>query len=122
MVNVFLDANALITIIEQRPGLRLEDLNDFEVFYSPLSIHILAYLYKYRMPQEELADFLEELSVVNLDETILNLALSGPTTDFEDNVQLHSAAKAKCEFFLTADKDLLKMKIFDKVSIVDKLP
>jgi predicted nucleic acid-binding protein len=121
MANVFLDANALITIIEQRPGLLLKNLDGYTLLYSPLSIHIWAYLYKSKMPQEALINFLNGLTSVNLDESITNLALLGPTKDFEDNVQLHSAKKSDCEFFLTFDKDLLKMKKFASVKIVNNL-
>lgn len=47
--------------------------------------------------------------------------LSGPTVDFEDNVQLHSAAEAECEIFLTEDKKLLKLGFFGKTHVVSQI-
>lgn len=47
-------------------------------------------------------------------------ALEGPTVDFEDNTQLHSAAEAECDYFLTNDEKLLKMKFFGKTRLTNK--
>lgn len=43
------------------------------------------------------------------------------SNDLEDNIQLNSAIKADCNFFLTFDKKLLKMKFFGKMKIVSSL-
>jgi len=43
--------------------------------------------------------------------------MTGPTDDFEDNVQLHSAVMGDCDYFLTMDKKLIKMKYFGKMRI-----
>lgn len=37
--------------------------------------------------------------------------------NLEDNIQLHSAAEAECDFFLTSDDKLLKIKFFGKTEI-----
>ena len=52
--------------------------------------------------------------IVEFSDTILKRALEGPTPDFEDNVQLHSAAEAECDLFLSEDKKLLELKFFGK--------
>lgn len=44
-----------------------------------------------------------------------------PTSDLEDNIQLHSAAEADCDYFLTSDKKLLAMIYFGKTKIVSTL-
>lgn len=69
--------------------------------------------------------FMQKLgaNVIPFSEDVLKKSLNGPTSDFEDNVQLHSAAEAECDYFLTNDEKLLKMKFFGKTEIrnsVDK--
>ena len=49
-------------------------------------------------------DLLEGRSNINVD-------------DFEDNVQLHCAAQANCDFFLTRDEKMLKLGFFGKVRL-----
>lgn len=73
------------------------------------------------MPEEGLAEALENYTTVSFDDSILNLALHGPTKDLEDNIQLYSAEKADCDLFLTFNKDLLKMKSFGGMKIVDHI-
>lgn len=117
MARVFLDANILIDLVEERPNISQEDIRKHKLFISPLSVHILAYTYKYRMLEKRLKDIEKHFSIVSLDETITVKAIAGPTTDFEDNVQLHSAANADCDIFLTSDKKLLNLKFFGKPQI-----
>ena len=54
MARVFLDANVVIDIIEERKEWPLEDFKEYKVFASPLSVHILIYLYKYKIPEIKL--------------------------------------------------------------------
>ena len=56
-----------------------------------------------------------------MNEKIVDAALTGPTVDFEDNVQLHSAAEEDCNLFLTSDKKILAMKFFGKVKIAGEI-
>lgn len=60
----------------------------------------------------------EKFSIVDLSRSILDKALQGPTADLEDNIQLHSAAEADCDLFLTNDERLLKITFFGKTKIV----
>jgi predicted nucleic acid-binding protein len=121
MAKIFLDTNVYIDVIKKRSDLDLKDLQGNELFISPLSIHILAYIYKYKIPDKELDVNKELFNLVSLDAITAENALIGPTNDFEDNVQLHSAANAECDVFLTEDKKLLTMKFFGKVSIIQNL-
>lgn len=121
MARVFLDANILIDLLEKRGQVSQESLNDHEVFVSPLSIHISAYITKRKIPNSELTAIMDDFTVTIFDEHICNKALQSPTTDFEDNVQLHSAAEAECDFFLTNDKQILNMKFFGKTKILKDL-
>lgn len=121
MANIFVDANIFIDWVEDRKNIQLEKLGKHLLFVSPLSIHILSYLYKYKMPDEKLSKYEDYLRIVPLDKNITSKALTGPTKDFEDNAQLHSAVAADCDYFLTSDKNLLKTKYFGKTQIVNQL-
>lgn len=121
MAKIFLDTNIYIDVIKKRTDAQLEDFQDQDIFISPLSVHILTYTYKYKIPNNELDVNPELFNIVSLDNDIVKNALLGPTDDFEDNVQLHSAAKAQCDLFLTKDKKLLNLKFFGKTKIIQDL-
>lgn len=117
MAKAFLDVNIIIDFIEKK-----QDINniilDQELFVSPLSFHILMYVYKYRVPNNKLIDSQKYFNFVPFNDVVTQNALLGPTIDFEDNVQLHSAADAECDVFLTNDKKLLNLKFFGKTKII----
>jgi len=121
MARVFLDTNIYIDIIKREKE-KLEPLRRNLLFISPLSTHILFYTYKSKVPDQEVNDLQEQLGIVPLTKYILNKALEGPTTDLEDNIQLHSAAEAECDLFLTEDKKLLDLKFFGKTRIANGIP
>lgn len=120
MANIFLDTNKVIDIAIRKPQTR-DQISGHEVFISPLSIHILSYSQHIKIPNELLTAFVEQYEIVDFTESILSKSLSGPTSDLEDNIQLHSAALADCDFFLTSDEELLKMKYFGKTQIANSL-
>lgn len=122
MVRAFLDTNYFIDAIHRKPEENiLESLLDYSVYVSPLSFHIYCYIYKIKIPNKKVSAHKDKFSLVELSDRILQNALQGPTSDFEDNIQLHSAAEANCDFFLTSDQKLLEMKFFGKVRIADNL-
>ena len=121
MAKVFLDVNILIDIVETRKDVSLSVFDNHETYVSPLSIHILFYVGKKKVPFPRVSQMLLDINLVSFANTITEKALSGPTNDFEDNVQLHSAAEAECDFFLTSDKKLLDMKFFGKTKILSSL-
>lgn len=92
-----------------------------KVYLSPLSVHIYIYLYKKKMPDQNLLKIQELINFVPIDESITNKSMAGPTSDFEDNLQLHSAASFECDYFLTNDKHLLSLRFFGKTQIADSL-
>ena len=121
MEKVFLDTNIIIDLIEERKNVILEQFGDNKLFISPLSLHILAYAYNYHMPSNKLLEWGRFVTIVPLGLDITKKSLVGPTEDFEDNVQLHSAVKADCDIFLTADKKLLNLKFFGKMRLLQEI-
>ena len=120
MARVFLDANFYIDVT-QRAKEKWGSLEGSLLFISPLSTHILFYLRKLKVPSKEVSEFQEQFGIVPFSKDILDKALEGPTSDLEDNVQLHSAAAADCDLFLTSDKKLLDMKFFGRTKIVQEI-
>lgn len=121
MAKVFLDANVFIDLVEKRKPIDRKLLYTHFLYLSPLSVHLLAYLYKYRIPDERLVDIDKFFKLVPFDLGLTVKALGGPTVDFEDNVQLHSAVEAECDLFLTEDKRILSLKFFGKLKVVSNL-
>lgn len=123
MAKVFLDTNYFIDAVERKPKKAiLESLKGHSLFISPLSVAIYCYLYKIKVPNKQLSIQLEEIQSINLSQKMAGDALLGPTPDYEDNIQLHSASEAECEYFLTNDKRLLKLKFFGKLKILSSFP
>ncbi|MBI4008850.1 hypothetical protein HY407_00330 [Candidatus Gottesmanbacteria bacterium] len=122
MARVFLDTNYFIDSIHRKPERRIvTSLENHIVYISPLSLHIYCYIYKLKIPDRRVSAQRDTFQIVELSEDIVDKSLIGPTPDFEDNVQLHSAASAECDFFLTEDKQLLKLTFFGKVQLVNNL-
>lgn len=121
MAKVFLDANYLIGLANKTPGVEVDSLDGQEGHISALSCHILCYVNKIKIPNQKIQAFIGEFTVVNLSSSILQKAFAGPTDDLEDNIQLHSAAEAECDYFLTSDKKILSMIYFGKTKIVKTL-
>ena len=120
MAKVFLDTNYFIDALHRKPEkIILESLENNIVYISPLSVHIYCYIFKIDIKDKPLLTQIDKLQLVDFSEDVVTRALQGPTSDFEDNVQLHSAANAECDVFLTEDKELLEMKFFGKVRITN---
>lgn len=119
VTKVFLDANWYIDLALRQPK-KAKLLDGKQVFYSPLSTHILFYVYGLTTPQPQLDQLHQFLTLVPLNETIFSQTLHGPTSDLEDNLQLHSALSANCNIFLTEDKHLLKLHHFKNLSILSQ--
>ena len=122
MARVYLDANHFIDALVRKPeeGI-LESLLGHTSFISPLSVAVYCYLYKIKVPNKQFSVQLAEFQIVDVGKSIYKKALTGPTDDFEDNIQLHSAAEAECDIFLTADKKLLDMKFFGKTKLASEI-
>lgn len=122
MANIYLDANVLVDLIGDNKFHYDEMLSKGnKVVVSALNIHILFYVSKAKVPSAIIKSLIKSMILVEMGKIKVNESLKGPTVDFEDNVQLHSAVMGKCDYFLTQDKKLLKMKHFGDVKICDKL-
>ena len=118
MAKIFLDTNYFIDALHRKPEKEiLESLENNSIYISPLSVHIYCYIFKINIKNMPISMQIDTFQLVDFSDEIVARALEGPTSDFEDNVQLHSAANAHCDVFLTEDKKLLEMKFFGKVKI-----
>lgn len=118
MAKIYLDTNFFIDIAERDKD-KVNMLEGHWVYVSVLSFHVLAYVYKLKMPSQSLQEIFKQLNAIDLSGEALAKSFLGPTEDLEDNIQLHSAAAEDCGLFLTEDKELLQMKFFGKVEITD---
>lgn len=121
MAKVFLDANYFIGLVNRTPETNVEALNKHQGFVSVLSYYILFYVNKIEVPDKDINSFISDFNIIDLTKDILNKALESPTPVLEDNIQLHSAAEAECDYFLTSDEKLLKMKFFGKTRLINSL-
>jgi predicted nucleic acid-binding protein len=120
MAKIFLDTNYFIDALHRTPEKEiLESLENNIIYISPLSVHIYCYIFKINTQKKSVIAQIEKFQLVDFSNDVVLRALQGPTSDFEDNVQLHSAANSECDLFLTEDKKLLKMKFFGKVKIAN---
>lgn len=122
MTTIFLDTNTFIDLVEGWGNEDLAQSIDGQVVYiSPLSTHIMFYVEKKAIPDHAANATISQFEIVNLTKEIHDKSLEGPTADYEDNIQLHSAAEASCNYFLTRDKKILKLGFFGKTKIVPSL-
>ncbi|PIP56137.1 hypothetical protein COX05_04610 [candidate division WWE3 bacterium CG22_combo_CG10-13_8_21_14_all_39_12] len=118
--NIFLDANIFIDILEKRPFITVEALSSNNLFVSVLSLHIYLYVYKIDIPFDNKLLW-GQINFIDYTIQTSQKALTGPTKDFEDNIQLHSAIDAHADLFITRDKKLLSLGYFGACQIVDSL-
>ena len=122
MAKVFLDTNYFIDAIHRKPEKQiLDNLEGNIICASTLSFHIYCYAFKIKIPNEKVTLQKEKFYIVDFSENLLNKAFEGPTIDLEDNIQLHSAAEAECDLFLTNDEKLLDLKFFGKTQVVSNI-
>lgn len=122
MARLFLDANYFFDLVEKRREIDKEQFVGHHLYVSHLSLAILAYLYKYKMPSKKFGETFNAFTKAPLTDKIGLKALYGPTRDYEDNIQLHSATYAECNYFITNEKDLWRLKAFGEVIIVPEVP
>ncbi len=120
MANIFLDANYFIRCSGISDEERLHVIAGHTAFVSILTVHIYYYIRKVHVPDIASLQFFKNFTFVDVTTDHLERSLLGPTNDLEDNIQLHTASSKECDFFLTRDKALLKMKYFGKMKIAEE--
>jgi predicted nucleic acid-binding protein len=118
MPKIFLDANFLLDYLLKRIHIDYEFWDNFDLVISVLSIHIFCYVTKKRLPDEQVSLLEQNFDFIDISADLSKLATCGPTPDYEDNLQLHSALEDEADYFLTRDKELLKMGVFGKMRII----
>lgn len=121
MAKIFLDTNTFIDLVESRGKISGLTLQGHELVISPLSIHILTYVTRQKIPYPALSRLIKLFSITVFDGSVCERSLLGPTKDFEDNVQLHSASDSGCDLFITRDKQLLSLQFFGVMKVVQKI-
>ena len=122
MAKVFLDTNIFIDAVHRQPeGGILDSLKGHSILISPLSVHIYCYSFQIKILKTLLRKQLDNFDLVDLDSNVTQKAITGPTDDMEDNIQLHSASQSNCDIFLTNDKKLLRVGYFGKTKIANSL-
>ncbi len=118
MAKLFLDANCFIDLIEDRNSELIVFLEKHELAISVLSLHILIYVYKYKIPNKKLQLIPQRFEILPITKSISLDSLQEPTNDYEDNIQLQTAVKHGFDIFLTNDKAPLKLSEFRKIKII----
>ena len=118
MAHIYLDANCAIQLLQDNNPQLVVKLTDQQVYLSALSVHILAYVNKVKLPNPYYSHFLEHFTYIDLSTAVLTKALKGPTSDLEDNIQLQSAVMEDCDIFVTLDKKLLQLKAIGSLKIL----
>ena len=99
----------------------IESLISHKLYISVITLGTWAYVYKHSIPLSKPEQLINTFNFVDATSDIAKKSLFGPTNDFEDNVQLHSASDSNCNTFVTKDAKLLKLGYFGKVRICDSL-
>ena len=103
-------------------GLFIKDFQKIatkDVYISVLSVHITCYVHKIKLPDSHLENHLTFFKILPITTAIIQNSLSELTTDYEDNIQINSALSNNIKTFVTFDKELLKMKSYRGMKIVE---
>ncbi len=106
---VFLDTNCIIDLIQQRdPNVDyVEKVLKYRTYPVPSisapTVTNAYYITKYKN-QQLYQIFINKFSIIPLDENLINQAFGLNMKDFEDAIQLVSALKANCNYFITWNK------------------
>ena len=120
MKKIFLDANILIDLIENRKleetGVHnlLKDITDAKIYVSALSVHIAFYVLHIKAgskTHQKASLLLEFLNILPLTESIISRTNKLKYYDFEDTLQYLTALDEGCDYIFTRDK-----KHFSKIA------
>lgn len=116
-MNVFLDANILVSVLNKEYPLfphtsRILSLNarkGFQIYTSPLCLAIAFYFAEKKhgrsMAKKKISLIADNISITAIDETIVSKALKDKqVNDFEDGLEYYSAKVSGCQCIVTEDK------------------
>lgn len=118
MVKYFLDTNFFMRSYEGTHLEALAKIAEAERCISALTIHITCYVHSISIPDKTLSKHLTFFTVLAINKQIISASLDGPTSDYEDNVQLNTAAYNNIPTFITLDTKLLKLKKYQNTAII----
>lgn len=112
MTKLFLDSDILLDVSLKRPGFFLPALNIVHLLdkgqlkaitSSVAFVNVHYFLDKYDRANRYslLKEIRSVVSIVNVDETIIDMALKSDSPDFEDTVQYYSAVNGGADFIIT---------------------
>ncbi|SDE29423.1 type II toxin-antitoxin system VapC family toxin [Niabella drilacis] len=116
MKRVFIDTNIVIDLLQKREGFYIEaqelftlgDNGDIRLYLSALTIanthYILLKHYKPDEAKKILATFKVLVSVLPIDDKIIELALASDFKDFEDAIQYFTAMEHQIDVIITRNK------------------
>jgi predicted nucleic acid-binding protein len=119
---VFLDANILLDITLQRPGVqhanaifRLSLNKSAQLFTTPAIIHITSYYTSQQLTKEQTKQailiILNDVEIIDCDHETTVLAVRSHIDDIEDALQYYTALKHKLDYFISSDKKLRKASL-----------
>lgn len=124
MINAFVDCDIIIDLLTRREPHFFESARFFQqyekgkisLYSSPLAIANVHYIVRKSLGNEKtkvvIKKLLKIISITDLSEKILKLALNSDFKDFEDAIQSFSAIPAKCSYIVTRNiKDFKESKI-----------
>ena len=111
MKNIFLDSDIILDALLKRPGFFLPAMNIISLANSDLKIvtssiaFINVHYFLDKFDRKNKFPLLKRLrsiiSIIEVGETIIDLALKSGLTDFEDAVQYYAAMSAKADVIIT---------------------
>lgn len=118
MARIFLDTNVVFALIKDEVSSEVRDsLDHHQLLISPLTVHILCYVLKIKLPDPKFSQLMQHFVIIDIDRQLHALSLVGPTRDYEDNLQLNSALAGSADIFLTLDKQLLQLKKINQMVV-----
>lgn len=116
-MNVFLDANILVSVLNkeypQFPDcarvLSLANNPKYQLCTSPMCLGIAWYFSEKKsgskLAREKITELIRHISITDINETMVKKAIANKkVNDLEDGIQYYSAIGNKCKFIITADK------------------
>ncbi len=133
MTKIFIDTNIILDLLANRKDFHLEaqqlftlaDHKEIELFTSSLSIVNTHYILSQKLKQNKVNKALRQfkllVSVLNVDDKIIDLALNSDFKDFEDAVQYHCGMQYQMDLIITRNLKDFKFSEIPVMSAKDYL-